>query len=91
MAALQYDVHLVLVLRARGAGAAEGSEVSAAGAGLGAGVQLTQLQEVTVPEQVLAGQVRDHRRVLQHPVALRDGTADVHHAHLDLDNESHNH
>lgn len=46
---------LVLVLGAAGVVALQRGEVTALGAGFGAGVQLTQLQKVTILCHVLAG------------------------------------
>lgn len=53
------------------------SERAALRARLGAGVQLTQLHEVAVLDQVLAGQAGHHRALLQVAVALRQRAADA--------------
>lgn len=68
---------LVLVLRAARVVLLQRGERLALRARLGAGVQLTQLHEVAVLDQVLAGQAGHHRVLLQVAEALRQGAADA--------------
>lgn len=76
--------HLVLVLRAVGRDGLQRGEQVALGAGLRARVQLTQLKEVVVLRQLLIGQVRHHKPLLQEATALKGWTHDVSPANLYL-------
>ena len=76
------------MLRAVGCVPLQGGEQVALRAGLGARIQLTQLQEVVVSGQVLVGQVRHHKALLEQATALKDGTHDVRLAHLYLGSDS---
>lgn len=68
---------LVLVLWAARVVLPQRGEREALRARLGAGVQLTQLHEVAVLDQVLAGQAGHHGALLQVAVALWERAADA--------------
>lgn len=69
--------HLVLVFRMVGVVLLQRGEVTALWAGLNAGVQLIQLQKVTIFCHILTGQMGNHHSLLQFATALQDRTADV--------------
>lgn len=78
--------YLVLVLRAVGVVFFQRRELTALGAGLDAGIQLTQLQKVSIFCHILTGQMGNDQSLLQVATALWDWTADVRFGHSHLGN-----